>query len=161
MPNTLENLVIASEELSQAALALREAVATDRRIRRWIFGLVIGLVVLQLSQFVILGVVINISQDVKNTSTANNETLELMRSATTPGGKLYEQGQKGTQDAVCALIEDNRKLHGISAPCNEPIKPVAPASTNIYRDNEGNCFSLPSSRAEELGLTPDPTCVTG
>lgn len=55
----------------------------------------------------------------------NAENLRIVRSATDPTGAIYQRGQASTADAVRALINDNRLIHGqptIPPPEEEPAK---------------------------------------
>lgn len=86
-----------------------------------------------------------------------------IESATTPGGEIYERGAKDTSTLVCRLVEEQRKIHGIDIPCNQPlplevIKPET-APTNVYRGEDGFCRGMPEAVAVRLGLSPDPSCL--
>lgn len=158
----MEQLAKAAEDQTQAVLALNQTIQTEAARRFWVKVLVTFASILLVIAAVGAWFAYSTANQARKQGKDNHESLEILKSATTPGSKLYEEGAARTAKAVCGLIEDNRQLHGVDIkkyPCDKPL-PVKPetAPTNQYRGEDGFCFGTTPEDARQRGLTPDPTC---
>lgn len=152
MVATVAGLKAATEELTTATLALNQTLQSERRRKRFSRISLTALVIILVLNCV--GTVVS-----WQSSENNGHVLDIMEDATTPGGKIYEDGVKRSTQFLCVLVTEQRTLHGVTTPCNLPVpKTQEPPTTPMYRDDEGDCVGMSSEDAERLGLELDPTC---